>query len=138
MQKLLRFIALSAFLSLLPSGTLAKSTSDYIALVANDGPRVFHLSESSTSNSYDLAIRFSAKVTPIVRKTNEGYELIFTSRASPKKDPFMGIVNDKLSSKSKLISDIQIERSPGKLKIRIISSSLTEPRITSSIENDRA
>ena len=85
-----------------------------------------------------MAIRFSAKVTPIVRKTNEGYELIFTSRASPKKDPFMGIVNDKLSSKSKLISDIQIERSPGKLKVRIISSSLTEPRITSSIEKPQS
>ena len=121
-------------LSLLYPTNLVKSASVKTSLISGDQTQAFQLSESSTLNSYNLIVKTDSKIKPTVRKTANGYELIFITKKNLKNDPFIGIANGSIKSNSDLIDDILITRKPGQLNIRIISSLLNEPRITSSRE----
>ena len=134
MKKFFKPLAFAFLLSLLYPTNLVKSASVKTSLISGDQTQAFQLSESSTLNSYNLIVKTDSKIKPTVRKTANGYELIFITKKNLKNDPFIGIANGSIKSNSDLIDDILITRKPGQLNIRIISSLLNEPRITSSRE----
>ena len=136
MKNPLNPLFLILFISIIYPANLSRAESNNSTLVSSETPNtLFHLNETSTATSYNLLLRTSSRIKPEIRKTTNGYELIFRGKSISNIDPFIGITNKKLGSSSNFVREIAIIRSPGQVNMRIISDNLTEPRI--SISEDK-
>ena len=118
MHKFLKSLFFAVLISLIYPYDFAKAQADKSFLLSNNQKNTFSVNESSTSNSYQLAVSSSSELKPSIRKIPNGYEILFSAKKSSRKDPFVGIANSRLSSKSTLVKNISVSRAPGQLKIK--------------------